>query len=66
MSRVAFFIGTSFQLTLTEEQEEKIIEIGLDWLIHDKRVAPKIYAMKALDFLSKKTPLNKRRTLQYN
>jgi hypothetical protein len=54
MSRVAFFLGTSSQLTLTEEQEEKVIEICLDWLIRDERVAPKVYAMKALDFLSKK------------
>lgn len=54
MSRVAFFLGTTTQLTLTEKQEEKIIEICLDWLIRDERVAPKVYAMKTLDFLSKK------------
>lgn len=56
MSRVAYLLGTSSKLTLTEVQEEKIIEICLDWLIRDERVAPKVYAMKALDFLSKKHP----------
>ncbi|MGH2664975.1 hypothetical protein [Flavobacterium sp.] len=54
MSRVAFFLGTSKKITLTEDQEEKIIEICLDWLIRDERVACKVYAMKTLHFLSKK------------
>jgi hypothetical protein len=48
MSRVAFFLGTSKQITLTENQEEKIIEICLDWLIRDERVACKVYAMQTL------------------
>ncbi len=54
MSRVAYFLGTSTKITLTETQEEKIIEICLDWLIRDERVAPKVYAMKALEYLAKK------------
>ncbi len=54
MSRVAFFLGTSTKIKLTESQEEKIIEICLDWLIRDERVAPKVYAMKTLDFFAKK------------
>lgn len=54
MSRVAYFLGTSSKITLTESQEEKIIEICLDWLIRDERVAPKVYAMKALQCLSQK------------
>ena len=54
MSRVALFLGTSTKIALTESQEEKIIEICLDWLIRDERVAPKVYAMKTLDYLSQK------------
>jgi hypothetical protein len=54
MSRVAFFLGTATHLSLTEGQEEKIIEICLDWLIRDERVAPKVYAMKALEYFAKK------------
>ncbi len=54
MSRVAFFLGTAPKLNLTENQEEKIIEICLDWLIRDERVAPKVYAMKTLEFFAKK------------
>ena len=56
MSRVAFFLGTSAKIKLTETQEEKIIEICLDWLIRDERVACKVYAMKTLDYLSGKHP----------
>ena len=48
MSRVAFFLGTSKQITLAENQEEKLIEICLDWLIRDERVACKVYAMQTL------------------
>lgn len=48
MSRVVFFIGTSKKITLTEIQEEKLIEISLDWLIRDERVACKVYAMQTL------------------
>ncbi|MET0760171.1 MAG: hypothetical protein ABWZ56_07105 [Flavobacterium sp.] len=54
MSRIAFFLGTSTKIKLTEIQEEKIIEICLDWLIREERVAPKVYAMKTLEHFSKK------------
>lgn len=54
MSRVAFFLGTSTKIMLTENQEEKIIEICLDWLIRDERVAAKVYAMKTLEYFTKK------------
>ena len=56
MSRVAFFLGTTTKINLTEKQKEKIIEICLDWLIRDERVACKVYAMKTLDYLSGKHP----------
>ncbi|TGD57061.1 hypothetical protein [Flavobacterium humi] len=56
ISRVAFFLGTTTKITLTETQEEKIIEICLDWLIRDERVACKVYAMKTLHHLSRKHP----------
>jgi hypothetical protein len=53
MSRVAFFLGTSKKITLSEHQEEKLIEICLDWLIRDERVACKVYAMKTLSHFGK-------------
>lgn len=56
ISRVAFFFGTSTKIKLTKTQEEKIIEICLDWLIRDERVAPKVYAMKTLGHLGQKNP----------
>jgi hypothetical protein len=54
MSRVAFFLGTSKEITLTEYQQEKLIEICLDWLIREERVACKVYAMKTLVHFCKK------------
>ncbi|WP_035654862.1 hypothetical protein [Flavobacterium saliperosum] len=54
MSRTAYFLGTSEKITLNESQQEKLIEICLDWLIRDERVAPKVYAMKALSHFGKK------------
>ncbi|HSD14837.1 MAG TPA: hypothetical protein VLB74_09340 [Flavobacterium sp.] len=56
MSRVAYFLGTSKNITLTEFQKEKLIEICLDWLIRDERVACKAYAMKTLVHFGKKEP----------
>jgi hypothetical protein len=54
MSRVAYFLGISTKIELTENEEEKIIEICLDWLIRDERVAPKAFAMKTLSHFGKK------------
>ena len=48
MSRVAYFLSTSKAITLMENQKEKLIEICLDWLIGDAKVAPKAYAMYTL------------------
>jgi hypothetical protein len=48
MSRVAYFLSTSKAISLNENQKEKLIEICLDWLIGDAKVAPKVYAMYAL------------------
>ena len=56
MSRVAFFLGTSKNIMLTEFQKEKLIEICLDWLIRDERVACKVYAMRTLVHFGKKEP----------
>ena len=47
-SRIAYFIGTSDKLNVTENQQERIIETCLDWLIGDAKVAPKAYAMYTL------------------
>ncbi|MGX7667999.1 hypothetical protein [Flavobacterium pedocola] len=56
MSRVAYFLGTSGKITLTEFQHEKLVEICLDWLIRDERVACKVYAMKTLQHFGKNEP----------
>jgi hypothetical protein len=48
MARVGYFLSTSKDITLTENQKEKLIEISLDWLIGDVKVAPKAYAMYTL------------------
>jgi hypothetical protein len=53
MSRVAFFLSTSKVVSLTEIQKEKMIEICLDWLIGDAKVAPKAYAMHTLAYYAK-------------
>lgn len=54
MSRVAYFLSTSKVISLNEIQQEKFIEINLDWLIGDAKVAPKMYAMHTLLHYSKK------------
>lgn len=54
MSRVAYFLGTSNKIKLSESQQEKLVEICLDWLIRDERVACKVYAMKTLHHFGKK------------
>lgn len=56
ISRVAYFLGTSDKIKLSESQQEKLIEICLDWLIRDERVACKVYAMKTLAHFGKKEP----------
>jgi hypothetical protein len=54
MSRTAFFLSTSKAISLSEEQQEKLIEICLDWLIGDAKIAPKVYAMYTLGHYAKK------------
>ncbi len=54
MSRVAYFLSMSNQVTLSQPQQEKIVELCLDWLIGDAKVAPKVYAMYTLAHYSKK------------
>ncbi len=54
MSRTAYFLSTSKTITLTENQKEKLIEICLDWLIGDAKVAPKVYAMYTLSHYAQK------------
>ena len=54
MSRTAFFLSTSKTISLTETQQEKVIEICLDWLIGDAKIAPKAYAIYTLEHYAKK------------
>ena len=53
MSRIAFFLSTSKTISLTEIQQEKLIEVCLDWLIGNAKVAPKVYAMYTLSHYAK-------------
>lgn len=53
ISRTINFLTQSKKIKLTEEQQEKFIEICLDRLIGDDKVAPKVFAMYALCHFSK-------------
>ena len=54
VSKICLFLSKSKTIKLTENQENKIIENCLDWLIQDKKVASKAYSMRALYHFSKK------------
>jgi hypothetical protein len=54
VSKICLFLSKSKTIKLTENQENKIIENCLDWLIQDKKVASKAYSMRALYNFSKK------------
>lgn len=53
-SRIAYFLAVSATITLTENEEQQLIETCLDWLIGDAKVAPKAYAMYTLCHFAKK------------
>ncbi|MCF6133096.1 hypothetical protein [Flavobacterium wongokense] len=53
ISRTILFLAKSPKIALTETQQEKFIEISLDRLIGDDKVAPKVFAMYALSHFSK-------------
>ena len=53
ISRVIYFIAISESITLVKNQKDKAIEICLDWLIGDAKVAPKAYAMYTLSHYTK-------------
>ena len=55
-SRVCMYLAQSKKISLSPQQEEKIIERCLDWLIQPERVAAKAYSMRALYSLGKKQP----------
>jgi ferritin-like protein len=48
------FLSKSKTIKLTENQETKIIETCLDWLIQDEKVAAKAYSMITLYNFGKK------------
>ena len=54
ISKICLFISKSKTIKLSENQETKIIETCLDWLIQDEKVASKAYSMRALHNFSKK------------
>lgn len=54
VSKICQFISESNVVSLTENQENLIIESCLDWLISDEKVATKAYAMRALYNIGKK------------
>jgi hypothetical protein len=56
VSKICMFLSKSKTIQLTENQETKIIETCLDWLIQDEKVAAKAYSMRALYNFSKKHP----------
>lgn len=56
VSKICLFLSKSKTIKLTENQENKIIETCLDWLIQDEKVAAKAYSMRALYNFGKKQP----------
>lgn len=56
VSKICMFLSKSKTIKLTDNQETKIIEACLDWLIQDKKVATKAYSMRALYNFGKKHP----------
>jgi len=54
IAKICMFLTKSKTIYLSNEQEDRIIETCLDWLINDVKVAPAAYAMRALFSLSKK------------
>jgi hypothetical protein len=53
-AKICLQLVKSKNVNLTENQEEKITETCLDWLINDVKVAPAAFAMRALFLLGKK------------
>lgn len=56
VSKICLFLSKSKTIKLTENQENKIIETCLDWLIQDEKVAAKAYSMRTLYNFGKKQP----------
>ena len=56
ISKICMFLSRSKTIQLSENQETKIIETCLDWLIQDKKVATKAYSMRTLFNFGKKHP----------
>ncbi|MGV3697285.1 hypothetical protein [Flavobacterium sp.] len=54
ISRAINFLTQSKQISLTEEQQERFMEISLDRLIGDAKVAPKSFALHALGHYAQK------------
>lgn len=54
ISKICLFLAKSKKIPLTEHQEEKIIETGLDWLIQTNKAANAAYTMRFLYILGKK------------
>ncbi len=56
ISKICLFLSKSKTIKLTNNQERKIIETCLDWLIQNEKVAAKAYSMRALYNFGKKNP----------
>ncbi|GAA4044582.1 hypothetical protein [Flavobacterium chungnamense] len=54
ISKICLFLSNSKKYLLTENQEEKIIETCLDWLIESNKAANATYTMRTLYNLGKK------------
>ena len=54
LSKICLFLAQSKKISLSEIQEEKIIEACLDWLIQTDKAANAAYTMRALYHLGKK------------
>jgi hypothetical protein len=48
VSKICMFLSKNKTVLLTKNQEQKLIEACFDWLIQEKKVATKAYAMRTL------------------
>ncbi|MFM2214182.1 MAG: hypothetical protein RL427_1445 [Bacteroidota bacterium] len=55
-AKICFQLVHSKKVTLTEAQEERLIETCLDWLVNNVKVAPAAFALRSLYLLGLQHP----------
>ena len=55
-AKICFQLVNNKKVTLTKVQEERLIEICLDWVVNEVKVAPAAFALRSLYLLGVKHP----------